>query len=190
MSSNPFVLVIALNFSKAFDTVRHSSLLHKFSYLSIPDDVYNWLVHFFSDRVHSTIYRGQSTDLLKITASIIQGSGVGPAAFVVTAGDMQALTPGNRLCKYADDSYLIIPPANTNTRLDELSNIESWAQANNLILNRSKSAEIIFTNRRRRQQVHEPPPLPDIPRVSSIKILGVTISNRLSLSQHVQNIVM
>ena len=74
--------------------------------------MYNWLVHFFSDRVHSTIYRGQSSDLLEITASIIQGSKVGPAAFVVTAGDMQALTPGNRLCKYADDSYLIIPPAN------------------------------------------------------------------------------
>jgi len=35
-----------------------------------------------------------------------------------------------------------------------------------------------------------PPPLTDIPRVSSIKILGVTISNRLSLSQHVQNVVM
>ena len=190
LSSNPFVLVIALDFSKAFDTVRHSSLLHKLSNLSIPDYVYNWLVDFFSDRAHSTIYRGQSSDLLKITASIIQGSGVGPAAFVVTAGDMQALTPGNRLCKYADDTYLIIPPANINTRLDELRNIDSWALANNMILNRSKSAEIIFTNRRRRQQVDEPPPLTDITRVSSIKILGVTISNRLSLSQHVQNVVM
>ena len=59
-----------------------------------------------------------------------------------------------------------------------------------MILNRSKSAEIIFTNRWRRQQVDEPPPLTDITRVSSIKILGVTISNRLSLSQHVQNVVM
>jgi len=55
---------------------------------------------------------------------------------------MQALTSGNRLCKYADDTYLIIPSANTSTRLDELSNIESWAQANNMILNRSKSADL------------------------------------------------
>ena len=78
-------------------------------------------------------------------------------------------------CKYADDTYLIIPPANINTRLDELRNIDSWALANNMILNRSKSAEIIFTNRRRRQQVDEPPPLTDITRVSSIKILGVTL---------------
>ena len=42
----------------------------------------------------------------------------------------------------------------------------------------------------RRQQVDEPPPLTDITRVLSIKILGVTISNRLSLSQHVQNVAM
>ena len=37
------------------------------------------------------------SELLKISASIIQGSGLGPAAYVVTAVDLQALTPGNRL---------------------------------------------------------------------------------------------
>jgi len=69
-------------------------------------------------------------------------------------------------------------------------NIETWAQANNMTLNRSESAEIIFTNHRRWQQVDQPPPLTDIARISSIKIFGVTVSNRLSLSQHVQNVVM
>ena len=115
---------------------------------------------------------------------------MGPAAYVVTAGDLQAVTAGNRICKYADDTYLIIPPDNSNTRLVELSNIDIWAQANNMTLNRSKSVEIIFTSHKRRRQVDQPPPLPDIARVSSIKILGVTISNRLSVNEHVQNVVM
>ena len=39
-----YVVVIALNFSKAFDTVRHSTLLQKLANLDIPDTVYNWLV--------------------------------------------------------------------------------------------------------------------------------------------------
>ena len=52
------------------------------------------------------------------------------------------------------------------------------------------SVEIIFTSHKGRQQVDQPPPLPDTARVSSIKISGVTISNRLSVSQHVQNVVM
>jgi len=190
LSTNPFVIVIALDFSKAFDTVRHSSLLQKISHLPIQDHVYNWFVDYFNDRAHSTTYRGYSSQLLKISASIVQGSAVGPAAYVVTAGDLQAVTDGNRLCKYADDTYLIIPPHNSNTRTVELINIDTWARANNMTLNRSKSVEIIFTSHKRRRQDDLPPSLPDIARVSTIKILGVTISNRLSVSQHVQNVVM
>ena len=37
LSSEPYVIVISLDFSKAFDTVRHSSLLHKFAQLNNPD---------------------------------------------------------------------------------------------------------------------------------------------------------
>ena len=71
---------------------------------------------------------------------------MGPVTYLVTAGDLHALTPGNRLCKYADDTYLIVPPANINTRIAELSNIETWAQANNITINCYKSVEIIFTS--------------------------------------------
>jgi len=51
LRSNPYVVVIALDYSKAFDTVRHSTLLQKAAVLDLPDHVYNWLVHFFF--VHS-----------------------------------------------------------------------------------------------------------------------------------------
>jgi hypothetical protein len=40
---NPYVCIIALDFSKASDTVRHSTLLEKMAKLEIPDHVYNWL---------------------------------------------------------------------------------------------------------------------------------------------------
>ena len=48
LSTNPFVIVIALDSSKAFDTVRHSSLLQKISHLPIQDHVYNWFVDYFN----------------------------------------------------------------------------------------------------------------------------------------------
>jgi hypothetical protein len=44
--------------------------------------------------------------LLEITASIIPGSVVGPASNVVNAADLKAETPGNGMCKYADDTNL------------------------------------------------------------------------------------
>src|SRR5664279_4464484 len=54
--SNPYVSVVALDFSKAFDTVRHSTLLEKMAHLDIPDNVYNWMADFFSDHSHCTTY--------------------------------------------------------------------------------------------------------------------------------------
>jgi len=55
-TTNSFVCLIALDFGKAFDTVRHDTLLSKMALLNIPDPVYNWLVDFFQDHEHCTKY--------------------------------------------------------------------------------------------------------------------------------------
>ena len=125
----------------------------------------------------------------EITASIVQGSAVGPVSYVVTAADLRPTTPGNELCKYADDTYVVIPASNVDTRLIELSNVEHWAQKNNLRLNRSKTTEIIFFDRRRQDYYQRPAEIPGISRVTSVKILGVTVTDSLSMSLHVQKIL-
>jgi len=63
----------------------------------------------------------------------------GPASYVVNSSDLTAVKPGNLLCKYADDTYLIIPSINVDTKLDELANVENWSRRNNLTLKCSKS---------------------------------------------------
>ena len=83
---NSYVSVIALDFSKAFDTVRHHTLLEKMAQLDIPDSTYNWLVHFFSGHSHSTNYGGATSTSKFISASIIQGSAVGPTSTSSTQG--------------------------------------------------------------------------------------------------------
>ena len=72
----PYVSVIALDFSKAFDTVRHYTLLEKMArpMLDIPDAVYNWLVDFFSGYSHNTSYGGATSTIKFVSASIIQGA--------------------------------------------------------------------------------------------------------------------
>ena len=78
-----------------------------------------------------------------ITASIIQGSAIGPASYVVNAADLHTSSNGNVIRKYADDTYLIIPSSSVQTRAAELQNVEQWALTNNLKLNRTKTNEII-----------------------------------------------
>ena len=115
LTTNQFVIVLALDFGKAFDTVRHPTLLNKFSQMHIPYHIYNWLVEYFHSHSHCTNYRGQTSALSEISASIIQGSAIGPASYVVTAADLCSVTPGNSLCKYADDTYITIPAANVHS---------------------------------------------------------------------------
>jgi len=71
LSSEPYIIVISLDFSKAFDTVQHSSLLHKLDQLDLRDNIYNWLNDFFDHHSHCTVFHDQQSSLLDITASII-----------------------------------------------------------------------------------------------------------------------
>jgi len=76
-----------------------------------------------------------------ISASIIQGSAIGPTSYLTNASDIRAIYDGSELCKYADDTYLIVPVSSVNTRTAELK-----ATINNLSLNLSRSEEIVFTD--------------------------------------------
>ena len=67
-----------------------------------------------SEHSHCTVYNGQTSTVKKITASIIQSPGIGPAAF--TAGYLTVTDPGNKLVKFADDTCLVIPATSASTR--------------------------------------------------------------------------
>ena len=189
LASNQYVIVYCLDFSKAFDTVRHSTLMEKIAMLQLPDWVYNWMVDFFEHRKHRVVYDEEWSEFLEILASIIQGSGIGPASYVVNAGDLKTKHAQNKLVKFADDTYLIVPSSMEGTRMEEISNISEWATRNNLTLNNSKTVEIIFSRPRSRRAITPPALIPGIARSDSMKMLGVTISNTFSVSQHIEESV-
>jgi len=93
------------------------------------------------------------------------------------------------MVKYADDTYLLIPAYNIDSREREISNIEAWSRVNNLTLNQSKSSEIVFTDSRKRRLIQPPLPLQVIVRVTSLKVLGVTFTEKLSVTEHVVDVI-
>ena len=101
---------------------------------------------------HCTAFCDHTSEFESITASIIQGSAIGHAAYVVNAGDLKVIISGNSLCKYADDTNLTVPANNEASRSLELHNIQFWAQRNNLKLNCAKSCEVVFTDPKRKRQ--------------------------------------
>jgi len=164
--------------------------MSKLAMMQLPDSIYNWVRDFFTDRRHCTRYAGRLSTVAVIKASVIQGSGLGPASYVVTAADLHPCTTGNRIFKYADDTYLVVPTANSSTRCQEIEQISIWAAQNNLKLNSGKTNEMVIRGRGKRgKSANLPAPCPGIERISSICILGVTVNDQLSAADHVNSLL-
>ena len=73
--------------------------------------------------------------VMDISASIVQGSAVGPVSYVISASDLSTVTPGNSMHKYADHAYIVISARNAQSREVELDHVTESAQRNNLKLN-------------------------------------------------------
>jgi len=173
-----------LTFQRRSTRVRHVSLMSKLAQLAFSDSIYNWAVDFFEKHAHCTKFAETISAVAIIHASVIQGSALGPASYIFTAADFHPNHEQNRIFKFADDTYLIVPAVNTDTCQDEIQHLQTWAADNNLKLNRDKTKEIIFTASRKQAPSS---PHPDIERVSSLRILGV-IMNKCTKLQFIHSL--
>jgi Reverse transcriptase (RNA-dependent DNA polymerase) len=184
----PYVHVIALDFSKAFDSLSHVSLTKKLATTALPDYVYNWMISYLQGRGHRTRYGSEVSNEDMINASVVQGSALGPVSFIINAMDLHPKHKDNIMAKYADDCYLIIPSCNANTIQSELMSVTDWAMDNNLKLNHLKTQELVICKKNTIKSLL-PVPVSGINRVSSLCILGVTINRYLELTEHIENVL-
>jgi Reverse transcriptase (RNA-dependent DNA polymerase) len=92
LETNPYGVVHAIDFSKAFDTVRHSELPGKYSRMELSNYVVELARQFFRANIHCSRYAGVESEFISISAGIIQGSATGPVSYVVTGSDLRPLT--------------------------------------------------------------------------------------------------
>jgi len=133
----------------AFNIVRHSFVLNKYSMLNLPDDIYNWNQNIFRDHSHCTLFGEKSSNFRAILATWHDARfTLGPASYVVTASDLHPVTPGNSALKFTDDTYRLMLVANVQLCAVEIVELKNWVIENHLSLNlRIKSEKIIFMSR-------------------------------------------
>jgi len=71
--------------------------------------------------------------------------------------------------------------------VNEISHIEAWARENSLKLNWAKSMELAFCAWEKRNHVQ--PACKNTERVTSMKVLGIIVNDRLSATDHVSNLL-
>ena len=142
--------VIFLDFSKAFDKVSHTKLLHKLKYYGITGQTHSWIRAFLSSRYQSVCVNGTSSPPTSVLSGVPQGSVLGPVLFLLYINDIsEGISSSIRL--FADDCVLY---RQTQTRDDlnklqqDLTTLAEWAKLWDMSFNVKKCAHMCISLKR------------------------------------------
>ena len=178
---------ILLDFSKAFDKVSHTCLLHKLRHYGISGELLRWIRDFLTNRSQEVILNNIHSDSRKVLSGVPQGSVLGPLLFLLFINDLpNKITSNIRL--YADDVviYRSIYSVDDVVCLQmDLDILSQWASDWRMAFNLDKCEHLVITNIRSPLCSEYKINNHYIHKVSHAKYLGVTIDHNLSWSNHI-----
>ena len=174
----------------------HEIILHRMSYFGADQKTITWFQSYLSNRTQRRNVNERLSTPRTITCGVPQGSILGPLLFFMYINDLPNCLREASSRMFADDTNITLT-AKTLTELKlaitpELSNLNRWLRANRSSLNVAKTELMIIGSRQRlNTQCDEVDIQIDdemIRKVDHTKSLGLTIDDRLSWSNYVDQI--
>lgn len=202
MKKGELTLIAFADFSKGFDTVDHSIVIRKLHAIGLSKTALLWILSYLSNRQQFVQVNDKKSPLKDVLFGVPQGSVLGPVIFNLYANDIQDfLKDGSTCFQYADDTTVLLhaPPKNLKDCVNRMNNtlqsIESWAADSNLLLNETKTKQMLVTTRQM-SRVHDlgdyTPPLSlkhkTVDKVNRFKLLGTLLSEDLKWTEQDNNV--
>ncbi|KAI3373024.1 hypothetical protein L3Q82_023467, partial [Scortum barcoo] len=178
---------------QAFNTVILDKLILKLHNLGLPSLLCHWIRDFLTNRPQVVRIGDNTSSTLVLSTGTPQGCVLSPALFTLFTSDCSAIHSTNTIVKFADDTTivgLILDNDETHYR-EEIQHLTQWCSNNNLVLNTSKTKEVIVDYRRSRRTEHAPLLIHGeaVERVNNIKFLGIHITSDLTWSKNTAHLI-
>ena len=192
-------VVVLLDMSKAFDSIRHDLMLSKLRKAGAGDSAIAWFESYLSRRTQTVKIQDTLSTSLPLSVGVPQGSILGPLLFTVYVNEILSVPRRCKSMGYVDDKKIFIafPPRDLSSAIsdlnEDLNEISRWCCANSLLINSEKTkVQVIGVS----QLIRNLPPIPPIKilgkvinPVPVVKDLGVSIDCYLSYNENTKELV-
>lgn len=182
-----YVTCAFIDFSKAFDSLPLDLLVWKCESIGIRGCLIRWIRSFLSNRTQSVTVGNCMSSPFPVLSGVPQGSCLGPLLFSIYIADViSILPPGTHCSMYADDLkiYSINSVPLLQSAIDKLV---EWSTQWGLTLSPSKSVVMLLGANHPACKITALGN--DLPIKNQIKDLGVSYSNKLCFSSHLDEII-
>lgn len=183
---------IYTDFSKAFDSVDHSTLIHKLKLYGLHSTLLDWLSSYLMGRSQKVIINNTFSRSIQCSSGVPQGSHLGPLLFNIFINDITTVIKYSQYLLYADDLKLFLKINclhDCKLLQDDLNHVSEWCKLNCLKLNIKKCNAISFYRSYIHISFDYTIDSNVLSCVENIKDLGVILDKNYSFKSHMDYVI-
>ena len=187
-SSSNSTNVLYTDIQKAFDSVNHRILINILHSFGLNAKLVSWIQTFLSNRQQRVCIGDSVSSPLPVLSGVPQGSIIGPFLFLLFINDITGCVHSQsvKVSLFADDSKLSsIEPQHLQI---SINNMNAWLTKRQLYLAPQKCAILKIKKTKVLDETRFYINQDYVNEVSSIKDLGVIVSNDLKWTNHIDHI--
>ena len=190
---NTYARTLFIDFPSAFNTIKPHLLIAKLLDIGVSPSLCKFVLDFITDRHQKVRIGTKTSSIIIINTGSPQGCVLSALLFILyTNGLISFANNCYYIIKYADDTAILGLVTNNDetSYIAEIDHCTSWCEHSNLLLNSTKTKELIF-DFRKCEQSYAPVIIggSEVERVDKFKYLGTTIDNKLTWSDHFDTVL-
>ena len=123
--------------------------------MSFNPTVCNWLLDFLLNRPQFVKFNNVFSKTIVLNTGAPQGCVLSPILYSLFTNDCRSCNDSVKMVKFADDTTItgLISNSDESTYQQQINDLILWCDDNNLILNASKTKEMIFDFRKNKSPI-------------------------------------